>query len=231
MTDTTPNPGPGDRALIERRLKSTFQTDPMDRLLQDYRPMTRADVLRFDVHQTGEPGQPGKITPLYRTDWRMTPRPLRILRGFLHRLDSGFHAPVRVTGGEQPAPNVTRPGHGLVTLVTSPQGVIDASGEIGNFAWNEGLRRKRGTGIQEQLPGPDLPRVGMDDAVKCPVEPPVGTVRLAETGRSFRARGHRRRGLSGTARRSVAPGERDRRRRRTRLELHGRPPAAPTRRR
>ena len=60
MTDTTPNPGPGDRALIERRLKSAFQTDPMDRLLQDYRPMTRADVLRFDVHQTGEPGQPGK---------------------------------------------------------------------------------------------------------------------------------------------------------------------------
>ena len=32
--------------------------------------------------------------------------------------------------------------------MTSPQGVIDASGEIGNFAWNEGLRRKRGTGFK-----------------------------------------------------------------------------------
>ena len=147
MTDATPNPGPGDRALIENGLKRAFQADPMDRMLQDYRPMTVADVLRFDVHQTGESGQRGEITPLYRTDSRMTPRPLRILRGFLHRLDGGFHAPVRVTGGEQPAPNVRRPGHGLVTLVTSPQGVIDASGEIGDFAWNEGLRRKRGTGF------------------------------------------------------------------------------------
>ena len=147
MTDATPNPGPGDRALIEKGLKSTFQTDPMDRMLHEYRPMTVADVLRFDVHQMGEPGQTGEITPLYRTDWLMTPRPLQILRGFLHRLDSGFHAPVRVTSGDQPAPHVTRPGHGLVTLVTSPQGVIDASGEIGNFNWNGALRRKRGTGF------------------------------------------------------------------------------------
>ena len=126
---------------MEIRLKRAFKADPMDRMLQDYRPMTTADVLRFDVHQMGDPGKPGEIRPLYMTDWRMTPRPLRILRGFLHRLDSGFHAPVRVIGGDQPAPDVTRPGHGLVTLTTTPEGVIDASGEIGNFAWNQELRR------------------------------------------------------------------------------------------
>ena len=100
MTDTTPTPTPRERERIERALPKAFAADPMDRMLQDYRPMTAADVLRFDVHWLGPVGRPGRIEPLYATD-RMKVKPLRILRGFLHRLDAGFNtevAPIPWTG-------------------------------------------------------------------------------------------------------------------------------------
>ena len=75
MTDTTPTPTPRERERIGRALQKAFAADPMDRMLQDYRPMTAADVLRFDVHWLGPEGRPGWIEPLHATD-RMQVKPL-----------------------------------------------------------------------------------------------------------------------------------------------------------
>ncbi len=142
MTDTTPTPTPRERERIEKALQKAFAADPMDRMLQDYRPMTVADVLRFDVHWLGPVGRPGRIEPLHATD-RMRVKPLRILRGFLHRLEAGFNTPRRVKAGEGTASHVTRPGHGFVTEITSGGGIVDGTGRMGDFAWNQAVRRVR----------------------------------------------------------------------------------------
>ena len=76
MTDTTPTPTPRERERIERALQKAFAADPMDRMLQVYRPTTAADVLRFDVHWLGPVNRPGRIEPLHATD-RMKVKPLR----------------------------------------------------------------------------------------------------------------------------------------------------------
>ena len=147
MTDTTPRPTPKERERIGRALQKAFAADPMDRMLQGYRPMTAADVLRFDVHWLGPVGQPGRIEPLHATD-RMKARPLRILRGFLYRLEAGFNTPRRVRAGDEGARHVTRPGHGFVTEITSGDGILDGTGVDGtgrmrDFAWDQALRRVR----------------------------------------------------------------------------------------
>ena len=64
MMGTTPTPTPRARERIEKALQKAFAADPIDRMLQDYRPMTVADVLRFDVHWMGPVGRPGRIEPL-----------------------------------------------------------------------------------------------------------------------------------------------------------------------
>lgn len=138
--DTTPTPTPRERERIEAALRKAFAADPMDGMLQDYRPMRVADVLRFDVHWLDLVGRPGRIEPLYATD-RMKVKPLRILRGFLHRLEAGFNAPRRVRAGEGTASRVTRPGHGFVTEITSGDGIVDGTGRMGDFAWKPALRR------------------------------------------------------------------------------------------
>ena len=140
MTDTTPTPR--ERERIEKALQKAFAADPIDRMLQDYRPMAVADVLRFDVHWLGPVGRPGRIEPLHATD-RMRVKPLRILRGFLHRLEVGFNTPRRVKAGEGEASHVTRPGHGFVTEITSGDGIVDGTGRMGDFAWNQAVRRVR----------------------------------------------------------------------------------------
>ena len=144
MTDTTPTPTPTPREheRIERALQKAFAADPMDKMLQDYRPMTAADVLRFDVHWLGPMNRPGRIEPLSATD-RMKVKPLRILRGFLHRLKAGFNTPERVKAGEEAAGHVTRRGHGFVTQITSGGGIVDGTGRMGDLAWNQALRRVR----------------------------------------------------------------------------------------
>ena len=142
MIDTTPTRTPRERERIERALEKAFATDPMDRMLQDYRPMTATDVLRFDVHWLGPVGRPGRIEPLHATD-RMRVKPLRILRGFLHRLEAGFNTPSRVKAGEGTASHVTRPGHGFVTVITSGGGIVEGTGRMGGFAWNQALKRVR----------------------------------------------------------------------------------------
>ena len=142
MTDTTPTPR--ERERIENALQKAFAADPMDRMLQDYRPMTVADVLRFDVHWLGPVGRPGRIEPLHATD-RIRVKPLRILRGFLHRLEAGFNTPRRVKAGEGTASRVTRPGHGFVTEITSGHGIVHGTGRMGDFAWNQAVRRRDGT--------------------------------------------------------------------------------------
>ena len=142
MTDTTPTPTPRERERIERALQKAFAADPMDRMLQDYRLMTAADVLRFDVHWLGPVNRPGRIEPLHATD-RMKVKPLRILRGFLHRLETGFNTPRHVKAGEGTAHHVTRPGHGFVTEITSGGGIVGGTGRMGGFAWNQALRRVR----------------------------------------------------------------------------------------
>ena len=144
MTDTTPTPK--ERERIERALQKAFAADPMDQILQDYRPMTAADVLRFDVHWLGSVDQPGRIEPLYATD-RMKVKPLRILRGFLHRLEASVNTPGRVNAGEGTASHVTPPGYGFVTQITSGGGIVDGTGRMGGFAWNEALRRVRDGGL------------------------------------------------------------------------------------
>ena len=142
MTDTTPTPTARERERIDRALQKAFAADPMDRMLQDYRPMTAADILRFDVHWLGPMDRPGRIEPRYATD-RMKVKPLRILRGFLHRLDAGFNTPERVRAGGEMAGHVTRPGHGFVTQITSGGGIVDGTGRMGGLAWNQALRRLR----------------------------------------------------------------------------------------
>ena len=142
MTGTTPTPTPRERELIETALQKAFAADPMDGMLEGYRPMTATDVLRFDVHWLGPAGRPGRIEPLHATD-RTKVTPLRILRGFLHRLEAGFTVPRRVMAGQEPASHVTRPGHGFVTEITSSDGIVDGTGRIGGFAWNQVLRRVR----------------------------------------------------------------------------------------
>lgn len=142
MTDTTPTPTPREHERIEEALRKAFATDPMDGMLQDYRPMTVSDVLRFDVHWLGPVGRPGRIEPLYATD-RMRVKPLRILRGFLHRSEAGFSAPRRVKAGEGTASHVTQPGHGFVTEITSGDGIVDGTGRMGDFAWRQAVRRVR----------------------------------------------------------------------------------------
>ena len=141
MTDTTLTPR--ERERIERALQKAFAADPMDGMLQDYRPMTAADVLRFDVHWLGPVGRPGRIEPLHATDRMRAAKPLRILRGFLHRLEAGFNTPSRVKTGEGTGSHVTRPGHGFVTEITSGGGIVDGTGRMGGFAWNQALRRMR----------------------------------------------------------------------------------------
>ena len=142
MTDTRPTPTPTERERIERALQKAFVADPIDEMLQNYRTMTAADVLRFDVHWLGPVGRPGRIESLYATD-RMRIRPLRVLRGFLHRLEAGFNVPRRVNAGEDGANHVSRPGHGFVTEITSADGIVDGTGQMGGFAWNPALRRVR----------------------------------------------------------------------------------------
>ena len=142
MRDTTPTPTPNERERIDRALEKAFAADPMDGMLEDYRRMTVADVLRFDVHWRGPVGRPGRIEALYATD-RMRIKPLKILRGFLHRLEAGFGTPRRVKAGDERASRVTRPGHGFVTLITSMDGIVDGTGRMGGFAWKQPLRRVR----------------------------------------------------------------------------------------
>ena len=115
--------------------------------------MTAADVLRFDVHWLAV-NRPGRIEPLHITD-RMKVKPLRILRGFLHRLEAGFNTPGHVTAGEGTARHVTRPGHGFVTEITSGDGIVDGTGRMGGFAWNQALRRVR----DETLKAPAQDRI------------------------------------------------------------------------
>ena len=142
MTDTTPTPTPRERERIEKALQKAFAADPIDGMLQDYRPMTVADVLRFDVHWLGPVGRPGRIEPLHATD-RMRVKPLRVLRGFLHRFEAGFNTPRRVKAGGGTASQVARPGHGFVTEITSGGGIVDGTGRMGDFAWNKAVRRVR----------------------------------------------------------------------------------------
>ena len=142
MTDTTPAAISRDRHRIDRALRKAFAADPLDRMLADYRVLTASDVLRFDVHWLGRRGSPGRIEPLHATD-RLQLRPLRILRGFLYRLQAGFNIPCRVEAGEGTARWVKRPGHGFVVDITSGGGVVDGTGRLGGFAWHQSLRRLR----------------------------------------------------------------------------------------
>ena len=73
----------------------------------------------------------------------MNVKRLRILRGFLPRLEAGFNIPERAKAGEEPAGHVRRPGHGFVTEVTSGGGIMDGTGRMGGFASNQALRRVR----------------------------------------------------------------------------------------
>ena len=136
MTDTTPTPREGER--IKRALQRAFAADPMDRML----PGLPADdgggrpAVRRPLAGPGRP--PGRIEPLHATD-RMKVKPLRILRGFLHRLDAGFNTFRRVNAGEGTASHVKRPGHGFVTEITSGDGILDGTGRMGGFAWNQAL--------------------------------------------------------------------------------------------
>ena len=144
MTDTTPATTARERQRIGKALERAFAADPIDRMLPDYRALTADDVLRFDVHWLGQGSQPGRIGPLFDTD-RMNVRPLRILRGFLQRLDAGYGRPQRVNASQETASHVKRPGHGFVTVVTAGGGILDGTGTMGGFAWNDALRRKDGT--------------------------------------------------------------------------------------
>ena len=75
----------------------------------------------------------------------MNVRPLRVLRGFLQRLDAGYGTPQRVESGRETASHVKRAGHGFVTTVTAGGGIFDGTGRMGGFGWKDSLRRSDGT--------------------------------------------------------------------------------------
>ena len=148
MTDTTaPTPTAKERDKIEHALKRAFASDPIDRMLPGYRPLTTEDVLRFDVHWLGRIGAPGSIEPLWATN-RLNIKPLRILRGFLQRLEAGYSAPQRVNAGEQAAIHVKRAGHGFMTNICDDGGILDGTGMMGEFPWNSALRRKHDNALR-----------------------------------------------------------------------------------
>ena len=116
--------------------------DPTDPILEQYRALTADDALRFDVHWLGPSGCPGRIEPLYETD-RLWTRPLRMLRGFLHRLDAGFNAPTRAEAGQGTVRHVKRPGYGLLTVITSVAGSSGRTGWLNELPWIPSVRRAR----------------------------------------------------------------------------------------
>ena len=139
-----------ERKLIENALERAFASDPIDRMLPDYRPLTTDDVLRFDVHWLGRVDEPGWIEPLWATN-RLKIKPLRILRGFLQRLDAGYSAPQRINAGEQPAIHVKRRGHGFMTNICDHGGILDGTPRMGGFAWNSALRRKHDNALKSPV--------------------------------------------------------------------------------
>ena len=148
MTHTTaPTPTAKEREKIEHALNRAFASDPIDRMLPGYRPLTTEDVLRFDVHWLGRIGAPGSIEPLWRTN-RMNIKPLRILRGFLQRLEAGYATPHRVNAGEQTASQVKRAGHGFVTNICAYGEILNGTGRLGDFAWSNAVLRKHDKGLR-----------------------------------------------------------------------------------
>ena len=106
--DGRPNPtDTGYRASPSPQLDRNGQsrTTRFDRLLNDYRPPSVEDILRFDSphwyrgwSKRFNPARKGYVEPLFRTN-RMRVRPLRS-SGFLYRLERGI---AKVTNSELPS--------------------------------------------------------------------------------------------------------------------------------
>ena len=135
---------------IEARIRRATQNDPMDQLLDEYRRLTVEDILRIDVHwyrgwYEGRTNQrPGRIEPLFQTN-RMKVSPLRMLRGFLYRLDRGIAKPQT---DQQVWRHVKRPGHGVVYNLNETDGLVDGTGCFGDLPWKLQARRMHRGGLK-----------------------------------------------------------------------------------
>ncbi len=147
--NTTPTPTAAQRRKIKAEIERAVQNDPIDALLDDYRPLSVEDILRFDVHwyrgwsKGSNAAQKGDVEPLFQTN-RMRIRPLRVLRGFLYRLDKGIAKPETDAAVWK---DVDRPGHGVVYNLHSSNGLVNGSGYFGDLPWKAHAFRKRGKGM------------------------------------------------------------------------------------
>ena len=145
-TDSTPRPTRKEREQLRKQVEKAMANDPVDRLLHDYRALTPDDVLRFDVHwykgwRASDPGSlRGFVEPLFRTD-RTRIRPLRMLRGFLYRLERGIAFPDEKRDPEHYV-YVSRPGRGVVYNLSTPSTVGDPK-SVDNLPWRPETLRKR----------------------------------------------------------------------------------------
>ena len=145
----TPTPTTAQLRAIKARIERAVQNDPVDALLADYRALTIEDVLRVDVHwytgwsNTTKPARSGYVEPLFRTN-RMRIKPLRVLRGFLYRLEQGVAEPETNARIWQ---HVSRPGHGVVYNLHSSNGRATGSGYFGGLGWKPQALRKRDKGM------------------------------------------------------------------------------------
>ena len=147
---STPVPTTAQLKVIETRIRRATRNDPIDKLLDEYRRLTVDDVLRFDVHwyrgwfEGRGNHQRGRIEPLFKTN-RMNINPLRVLRGFLYRLDRGIAKPQT---DDRVWQYVKRPGQGVVYNLHESDGLVDGTGCFGDLPWKLHARRMRGEGLK-----------------------------------------------------------------------------------
>ena len=142
--NTAPAPTAKEREKLQARVNHAMENDPIDGLLEGYRPLSVDDVLRFDVHWyhgwADFLPHKGEVVPLFRTN-RVRKTPLRVLRGFLYRLERGMAKP-------ETDPNnwlhVKRPGHAVVYNVHRWNGLVGEPDCIGNLPWKPHALRKSG---------------------------------------------------------------------------------------
>lgn len=114
-----PAPPRSTEEKIERAIALAAAGDPVEAMLGGpLRPLTPEDVLGFSVHWLGPVGQAGRIAPLHETD-RLRPKPLRAIRGFLHRLDAGLIHFKEVEAGGEEANRMRGPGRASMTEINS----------------------------------------------------------------------------------------------------------------
>ena len=148
--NTTPTPTAPQLEKINARVERAGRNDPIDALLDDYRPLSAEDILRFDVHwykgwsQGTNSALKGHVEPLFQTN-RMGIKPLRALRGFLYRLDRGIAKPQTNTSIWK---HVERPGHGVVYNLHDSDGLVNGSGYFGDLPWKPHAFRRSGKGMR-----------------------------------------------------------------------------------